>query len=225
MMAESANFVIPDDFRNLPYPLPPAADGVDPWHDAHRKYPLLSEIAAIVDPHDAVVDLGTWRGMSLISLAAGAPNASLLIGVDNEARELDSQRMAARNLSAFRRQAGRPYGWPARFYHDAIEVPDGLRIGLAHVDGAHDYSSVLHDLLWCKEHNVKLILVDDVASLVEVRHAVEVHCRLYQRDWLEVETSRGLGVIEGEGQNALLRFVASQLGLRWPQEWYYHESY
>jgi hypothetical protein len=220
MTTKPFGFVIPDDFRKLPYPLPSAANGVDPWHDAHRKYPLLAEIASIVAPHGAVVELGVWRGFGLISLEAGAPNASLFVGVDNEAREPDSQRMAAHNLSAFMRQVGRPYGWSARFYHDAIEVPDDLRVGLAHVDGAHDYSSVLHDLLWCEERGAKLILVDDVVSLAEVRHAVEVHSQLYGREWLEVPTSRGLGIIAGEGQCGLLSTIAHALTPPWTWEWH-----
>jgi predicted O-methyltransferase YrrM len=132
---------------------------------------LVNLAASLLPPGESYVEVGSYRGTSLIAAARGNDGADL-VGIDNFTLGDGSREQLDANLARFGVRATILEG-------DAFAlVPAGAlgdrRVGVYYYDAAHDYEAQLAGLRMIEPFlaDEALLLVDD-ADWERVRHAVD----------------------------------------------------
>lgn len=138
---------------------------------------LLFELAGTVPKDQAVIEVGSHHGKSTILLALGLPQGSTMTAID----PFDDPRWGGgpESLEAFEANL-RFAGVTDRvtlfrgLSVDAARTWSGPKVGLAWIDGAHDYVSVLADLDGWTPHLAPgaRLLVHDAFSAIGTTKAV-----------------------------------------------------
>ncbi len=138
---------------------------------------LLFELAGEVPRAEAVIEVGSHHGKSTILLALGLPQGSTMTAID----PFDDPRWGGgpESLEAFESNL-RVAGVTDRvalfrgLSADAARTWSGPKVGLAWIDGAHDYASVVADLDGWAPHLAPgaRLLVHDAFSAIGTTKAV-----------------------------------------------------
>lgn len=135
----------------------------------------LSQVC--LDENRCYLEIGVYRGLTLVSVAKVAPAGTAMFGIDNFAF-FDRDGMNERTV----RESLRKYGLEEKAtlinndYEDALENLSShignRKVGLYFVDGPHDYRSQLVCLEFARKHLAEgaVILVDD-SNYQHVRQA------------------------------------------------------
>lgn len=172
-------------------------DGVEGY--LHPDEPtFLAGLAAQVQPGQAIVEIGSYRGRSTIALAYGAQDGVIIYAVDpHDEHEVEGLPFGMADNQAFMANVSRAgMGHKIRAINleatrEVFELEPlwSENIGLFFVDGAHDYESVKRDVELCDVHLREgglLALHDSSGTWVDpTRVADELAAA---DDWTELES-------------------------------------
>jgi predicted O-methyltransferase YrrM len=118
---------------------------------------LINLAASLLDPGETYVEVGSFKGLSLIAAMLG--NEGDFVGIDNFSLGDGNRKLLEANLAR--------YGLSGHtiLEGDAFELLPGLdrRVGAYYYDAAHDYRSQVEGLRLAEPHLVPgaLLIVDD----------------------------------------------------------------
>jgi len=120
---------------------------------------LLNAAASLLEPGESYVEVGSYRGTSLIAAQLG--NEGDFVGIDNFSMGDGSREQLERNLERFGARASILEG-------DAFDVLrsgalEGRRIGVSYYDGPHGYEEQLEGMRLAEPYlaDTALVIVDD----------------------------------------------------------------
>jgi predicted O-methyltransferase YrrM len=120
---------------------------------------LLNLAASLLDEGESYVEVGTFKGLSLIAAMTGNEGRDF-VGIDNFSLGEGSRELVERNLA----EHGIEDGYEI-LEGDAFQLLPQLdrRVGVYYYDAAHDYESQLEGLRLAEPHLVSgaLMIVDD----------------------------------------------------------------
>jgi hypothetical protein len=197
------------------FPADQVAPDMQGWHSDH---PFLADTVARLRPR-VVVEVGAWKGLSVLSLAAALRDN----GIDGAVVAVDTWLGSSEHWADpnWRPALGLTHGYPTlqrAFMRNVIEaglerfvVPlpldslnaaallRGLKIapGIVHIDAGHDFASVTADLeaWWPLLESGGVLIGDDYHDLRHARHWPGVrrafNAFFGRRDLVPFEHSRG----------------------------------
>lgn len=136
---------------------------------------MLALAASCLDPDEAYLEVGTYRGCSLTSAASGTDNP--VIGIDNFC-QFDAEGVNKAQLDKTLEKYGKPNIRFVEADFRALPAPDD-RVGVYYYDGAHDTESTLAGLEWVLPAMSKtgIIILDDYSLHGCDRGALEFQIR------------------------------------------------
>lgn len=168
-------------------------DGIEGY--LHPDEPVfLAGLAAQVPSGQVIVEIGSFRGRSTISLAYGAPDGVIVYAVDpHEEHEVSGLLFGMADNQAFLSNVSRAgMGHKIRVVNlpslDALAIKTRNAIGLIFIDGAHEYRAVKADVLvWgnALEIGGVLALHDSTGTWADPTQAADELARDSQ--WAELE--------------------------------------
>jgi predicted O-methyltransferase YrrM len=146
---------------------------------------LLNLAASILDPGESYVEVGSFKGLSLIAAMLG--NAGDFVGIDNFSMSQGSRAVLEANVRRHR-LAGHTILEGDAFALLRGGALAGRRVGVYYYDAAHDYRSQLDALRLIEPHLVDgaLLIVDDT-DWAQVSRALRDYRRRQARVRLLVE--------------------------------------
>jgi predicted O-methyltransferase YrrM len=201
-----------------------ALEGVEGWFSPEQVARVV-ERAAAVPPTGRIVEIGSFRGRSMIAIARSAPDGTEIVAIDPHAgndrgpQEIEGfEDEAAIDSKVFLTNLERAgvrdrVTYVRKFSHDALgDVPGP--IDLLHVDGAHRYTPASDDIAtWgAKVVDGGSVLIHDSFSSVGVTLALATKLAFSGR-WRYAGRSRSLAeyVREPVSGTARLANVGRQL--------------
>jgi predicted O-methyltransferase YrrM len=201
-----------------------ALDGVEGWFSAEQIARVV-ERASALPPTGRIVEIGSFRGRSMIAMARSAPEGVEIVAVDPHAgndrgpQEIEGfEDEAAIDSKVFLTNLERAgvrdrVTYVRKFSHDALDDVPGP-IDLLHIDGAHRYKPASDDIAsWgAKVVDGGSVLIHDAFSSVGVTLAVATRLAFSGR-WRYAGRSRSLAeyVREPVAGTARLANVGRQL--------------
>jgi predicted O-methyltransferase YrrM len=201
-----------------------ALEGVEGWFSPEQVARVV-ERAAAVPPTGRIVEIGSFRGRSMIAIARSAPDGAEIVAIDPHAgndrgpQEIEGfADEAAIDSKVFLTNLERAgvrdrVTYVRKFSHDALEDVPGP-IDLLHIDGAHRYKPASHDIAsWgAKVVDGGSVLIHDSFSSVGVTLALATELAFSGR-WRYAGRSRSLAeyVREPVSGTARLANVGRQL--------------
>jgi len=161
-----------------------ALEGVEGWFSPEQVDRVASR-AAEAPPGGRIVEIGSFRGRSMIAIARSAPEGVELVAIDPHAgndrgpQEIEGFEEEAAEDNVVFRQNLEKAGVAERvrhvrkFSHDAHGDVDG-EIDVLHIDGAHRFSPAREDILAWGDRVVEggTMLIHDSFSSVGVTAAI-----------------------------------------------------
>jgi predicted O-methyltransferase YrrM len=180
-----------------------ALEGVEGWFSPEQVARLV-ERAAAVPPTGRIVEIGSFRGRSMIAIARSAPKGTEIVAIDPHAgndrgpQEIEGfEDEAAIDSKVFLTNLERAgvrdrVTYVRKFSHDALEDVPGP-IDLLHIDGAHRYRPASDDIAtWgAKVVDGGSVLIHDSFSSVGVTLALATKLAFSGR-WRYAGRSRSL---------------------------------
>jgi predicted O-methyltransferase YrrM len=180
-----------------------ALEGVEGWFSPDQVARVAAR-AAEVPPTGRIVEIGSFRGRSMVAMALSAPEGAELVAIDphagndrgpqeiegyEEEAEIDAKVFLANLERAGVRDRVR---YVRKFSHEALDDVEGP-IDLLHIDGAHRYGPASDDIVrWgAKVADGGTLLIHDSFSSVGVTLAILTKLLLSPR-WRYVGRSRSL---------------------------------
>jgi predicted O-methyltransferase YrrM len=201
-----------------------ALEGVEGWFSPEQVARVV-ERAAAVPPTGRIVEIGSFRGRSMIAIARSAPDGTEIVAIDPHAgndrgpQEIEGfEDEAAIDSKVFLTNLERAgvrdrITYVRKFSHDALEDVPGP-IDLLHIDGAHRYRPASDDIAtWgAKVVDGGSVLIHDSFSSVGVTLALATKLAFSGR-WRYAGRSRSLAeyVREPVAGTARLANVGRQL--------------
>jgi predicted O-methyltransferase YrrM len=201
-----------------------ALEGVEGWFSPEQVARVV-ERAAAVPPTGRIVEIGSFRGRSMIAIARSAPDGTEIVAIDPHAgndrgpQEIEGfEDEAAIDSKVFLTNLERAgvrerITYVRKFSHDALEDVPGP-IDLLHIDGAHRYKPASDDIAtWgAKVVDGGSVLIHDSFSSVGVTLALATKLAFSGR-WRYAGRSRSLAeyVREPVAGTARLANVGRQL--------------
>jgi predicted O-methyltransferase YrrM len=201
-----------------------ALEGVEGWFSPEQVARVV-ERAAAVPPTGRIVEIGSFRGRSMIAIARSAPDGTEIVAIDPHAgndrgpQEIEGfEDEAAIDSKVFLTNLERAgvrdrVSYVRKFSHDALEDVPGP-IDLLHIDGAHRYKPASDDIAtWgAKVVDGGSVLIHDSFSSVGVTLALATKLAFSGR-WRYAGRSRSLAeyVREPVAGTARLANVGRQL--------------
>ena len=161
-----------------------ALDGVEGWFSPEQVARVVA-LASVVPATGRIVEIGSFRGRSMIAIARSAPEGAEIVAIDPHAgndrgpQEIEGfEDEAAVDSKVFLTNLERAgvrdrVTYVRKFSHDALEDVPGP-IDLLHIDGAHRYKPASDDIAtWgAKVVDGGSVLVHDSFSSVGVTLAL-----------------------------------------------------
>jgi predicted O-methyltransferase YrrM len=210
--------------RGLESPLDIALEGVEGWFSPEQVSRVV-ERAGQVPAAGRIVEIGSFRGRSMIAIARSAPEGAQIFAIDPHAgndrgpQEIDGfEDEAAVDSKVFLTNLERAgvrerVTYVRKFSHDALDDVDGP-IDLLHIDGAHRFGPASDDIArWGgRVAPGGSLLVHDSFSSVGVTLALASRL-MFSGRWRYVGRSRSLAEYRREPVRgtARLRNVGRQL--------------
>jgi predicted O-methyltransferase YrrM len=180
-----------------------ALEGVEGWFSPEQVARLV-ERAAAVPPSGRIVEIGSFRGRSMIAIARSAPEGTEIVAIDPHAgndrgpQEIEGfEDEAAIDSKVFLTNLERAgvrdrVTYVRKFSHDALDDVPGP-IDLLHIDGAHRYRPASDDIAtWgAKVVDGGSVLIHDSFSSVGVTLALATKLAFSGR-WRYAGRSRSL---------------------------------
>ena len=180
-----------------------ALDGVDGWFSPEQVARVVA-LASAVPPTGRIVEIGSFRGRSMIAIARSAPEGAEIVAIDPHAgndrgpQEIEGfEDEAAVDSKVFLTNLERAgvrdrVIYVRKFSHDALDDVPGP-IDLLHIDGAHRYKPASDDIAtWgAKVVDGGSIVVHDSFSSVGVTLALATKLAFSGR-WRYAGRSRSL---------------------------------
>ena len=180
-----------------------ALDGVDGWFSPEQVARVVA-LASAVPPTGRIVEIGSFRGRSMIAIARSAPEGAEIVAIDPHAgndrgpQEIEGfEDEAAVDSKVFLTNLERAgvrdrVTYVRKFSHDALDDVPGP-IDLLHIDGAHRYKPASDDIAtWgAKVVDGGSIVVHDSFSSVGVTLALATKLAFSGR-WRYAGRSRSL---------------------------------
>jgi predicted O-methyltransferase YrrM len=180
-----------------------ALEGVEGWFSPEQVARVV-ERAAAVPPTGRIVEIGSFRGRSMIAIARSAPEGTEIVAIDPHAgndrgpQEIEGfEDEAAIDSKVFLTNLERAgvrdrVTYVRKFSHDALEDVPGP-IDLLHIDGAHRYKPASDDIAtWgAKVVDAGSVLIHDSFSSVGVTLALATKLAFSGR-WRYAGRSRSL---------------------------------
>jgi predicted O-methyltransferase YrrM len=201
-----------------------ALDGVEGWFSPDQ-VARVAERAAEVPPDGRIVEIGSFRGRSMIAIARSAPPGAEVIAIDPHAgndrgpQEIDGfAEEAAEDSEFFKANLDRAgvldrVMYVRKFSHDAHDDITG-RIDVLHIDGAHRFGPAREDIRAWGDRVAPggVLLIHDSFSSIGVTLAIVVALLLSGR-WRYVGRSRSLAEYRAEPVRGVPRLanIARQL--------------
>jgi predicted O-methyltransferase YrrM len=201
-----------------------ALEGVEGWFSPEQVARVV-ERAAAVPPTGRIVEIGSFRGRSMIAIARSAPDGTEIVAIDPHAgndrgpHEIEGfEDEAAIDSKVFLTNLERAgvrdrVTYVRKFSHDALDDVPGP-IDLLHIDGAHRYKPASDDIAtWgAKVVDGGSVLIHDSFSSVGVTLALATKLTFSGR-WRYAGRSRSLAeyVREPVSGTARLANVGRQL--------------
>jgi predicted O-methyltransferase YrrM len=193
-----------------------ALEGVEGWFSPEQ-VERVSTAAAEAPAAGRIVEIGSFRGRSMIAIARSAPDGVEIVAIDPHAgndrgpQEIDGfEEEAAEDNVVFNANLERA-GVSGRvrhvrkFSHEAHDDVDG-RIDVLHIDGAHRFKPAREDIVAWGDRVVKggSMLIHDSFSSVGVTLAI-FSTLLFSGRWRYVGRSRSLAEYRAEPVEGLAR--------------------
>ncbi len=201
-----------------------ALDGVEGWFSPEQVARVV-ERASQVPPTGRIVEIGSFRGRSMVAIARSAPEGVEIVAIDPHAgndrgpQEIEGfEDEAAVDSKVFLTNLERAgvrdrVTYVRKFSHEALGDVEGP-IDMLHIDGAHRYGPASDDIVsWgARVVDGGSILVHDSFSSVGVTLALATKL-MFSGRWRYVGRSRSLAEYRREpvGGRARLANVARQL--------------
>lgn len=202
-----------------------ALDGVEGWFSPDQVARVAAR-AAEVPPDGRIVEIGSFRGRSMIAIARSAPAGVEIVAIDPHAgndrgpQEIDGfADQAAEDSQVFTANLDRAgvlerVTYVRKFSHDAHDdVPD--RIDLLHIDGAHRFGPARQDIrAWGgRVAPAGVMLIHDSFSSIGVTLAIIAELLPAGR-WRYAGRSRSLAEYRADPVHGVARLanVGRQLG-------------
>jgi predicted O-methyltransferase YrrM len=180
-----------------------ALEGVEGWFSPEQVARVV-ERAAAVPPTGRIVEIGSFRGRSMVAIARSAPEGTEIVAIDPHAgndrgpQEIEGfEDEAAIDSKVFLTNLERAgvrdrVTYVRKFSHDALEDVPGP-IDLLHIDGAHRYKPASDDIAtWgAKVVDGGSVLIHDSFSSVGVTLALATKLAFSGR-WRYAGRSRSL---------------------------------
>ncbi|HEY8545626.1 MAG TPA: class I SAM-dependent methyltransferase [Acidimicrobiales bacterium] len=180
-----------------------ALDGVEGWFSPEQ-VARVAERAAAAPPGGRIVEIGSFRGRSMIAIARSAPEGVELVAIDPHAgndrgpQEIEGfEEEAAEDNVVFRRNLERAgvadrVRHVRKFSHDAHHDVQG-EIDVLHIDGAHRYKPAREDIVsWgARVVDGGTMLIHDSFSSVGVTAAIATSL-LFSGKWRYEGRARSL---------------------------------
>jgi predicted O-methyltransferase YrrM len=180
-----------------------ALEGVEGWFSPEQVARVV-ERAAAVPPTGRIVEIGSFRGRSMVAIARSAPEGTEIVAIDPHAgndrgpQEIEGfEDEAAIDSKVFLTNLERAgvrdrVTYVRKFSHDALEDVPGP-IDLLHIDGAHRYKPASDDIAtWgVKVVDGGSVLIHDSFSSVGVTLALATKLAFSGR-WRYAGRSRSL---------------------------------
>jgi predicted O-methyltransferase YrrM len=201
-----------------------ALEGVEGWFSPEQVERVATRAAA-VPSGGRIVEIGSFRGRSMIAIALSTSSGVELVAIDPHAgndrgpQEINGfEEEAAEDNVVFRRNLEKAGVWERvrhvrKFSHDAHQDVDG-EIDVLHIDGAHRFTPAREDILrWgARVAPGGSMLIHDSFSSVGVTGAI-LASLLLSGEWHYVGRSRSLAEYRREPVKgfARVRNVGRQL--------------
>jgi predicted O-methyltransferase YrrM len=180
-----------------------ALEGVEGWFSPEQVARVVARAAA-VPPTGRIVEIGSFRGRSMIAIARSAPDGTEIVAIDPHAgndrgpQEIEGfEDEAAIDSKVFLTNLERAgvrdrVTYVRKFSHDALDDVPGP-IDLLHIDGAHRYKPASDDIAtWgAKVVDGGSVLIHDSFSSVGVTLALATKLAFSGR-WRYAGRSRSL---------------------------------
>ena len=154
-------------------------------------------LAAMFKPKK-ILEIGTRRGYSLIAMFKGYPQVEFIWSCDNESYEKGSQGVALGNLVTSGWQGNDRFVTASSYTDEFKNAINDKTFDLIHIDAAHDYPDVVHDLELTLPVLSKdgVMLVHDYTYILDVKKAVDEFAVKYNLNCLLINSYRGLAVLQ-----------------------------
>lgn len=149
-----------------------------------------------------VLEIGTRRGYSLLSLCKDNDDIEYVVSCDNESYIEGSQKIAFANLT----KSG--YKKESKFFHCASTADNFVEFmrdvdpfDYIHVDAGHDYPDVVFDLNLCFPKLAKdgIMVVHDTTYILDVRKATLDFVKKEDCNMIEIPMYRGAIILQRKG--------------------------
>lgn len=195
-----------------------ALDGVEGWFSASQVARVV-ERASQVPASGRIVEIGSFRGRSMIAIARSAPEGAEIVAIDPHAgndrgpQEIEGfEDEAAVDSKVFLTNLERAgvrdrVNYVRKFSHDAVDDVVGP-IDMLHIDGAHRYGPASDDIATWGDRVVGggSILVHDSFSSVGVTLALATKL-MFSGSWRYVGRSRSLAEYRREPVRGVARLA------------------
>jgi predicted O-methyltransferase YrrM len=195
-----------------------ALDGVEGWFSASQVARVV-ERASQVPSTGRIVEIGSFRGRSMIAIARSAPEGAEIVAIDPHAgndrgpQEIEGfEDEAAVDSKVFLTNLERAgvrdrVTYVRKFSHDAVDDVVGP-IDMLHIDGAHRYGPASDDIATWGDRVVGggSILVHDSFSSVGVTLALATKL-MFSGSWRYVGRSRSLAEYRREPVRGVARLA------------------
>jgi len=164
-------------------------------HWVYDLYPVRGDIARIVEPC-SVFEFGAMLGWALVAFALGPEKPPTRIGwVDDESHTADSNRCVRENLRSI------PALSHTRLspYFNTFDALAFRQADLVAVDSDHSLDGTMRDLLVAYRLKPRVIVIDDMDAIREVREASLNFARWLKLPLWHVGTHNGLGYLDLSG--------------------------
>ena len=212
------------DSPTVPTELDRALDGVEGWFSPEQVARVV-ERASQVPPMGRIVEIGSFRGRSMVAIARAAPQGVEIFAIDPHAgndrgpQEIegfeDEAAVDSKVFLANLERAGvrERVTYVRKFSHEALGDVDGP-IDMLHIDGAHRYGPASDDIVSWGVRVVEggSLLIHDSFSSVGVTLALATKL-MFSGRWRYVGRSRSLAEYRREpvGGRARAANVGRQL--------------
>jgi predicted O-methyltransferase YrrM len=180
-----------------------ALDGVEGWFSPDQVARVV-ERASQVPPTGRIVEIGSFRGRSMIAIARAAPEGAEIVAIDPHAgndrgpQEIEGfEDEAAVDSKVFLTNLERAgvrdrVTYVRKFSHEALDDVEGP-IDMLHIDGAHRYGPASDDIAsWgARVVDGGAILIHDSFSSLGVTLALASKL-MFSKQWRYVGRSRSL---------------------------------
>jgi predicted O-methyltransferase YrrM len=222
--ADSTEQLVSSDSPTVPTDLDRALEGVEGWFSPEQVARVV-ERASQVPPTGRIVEIGSFRGRSMVAIARSAPEGVEIVAIDPHAgndrgpQEIEGfEDEAAVDSKVFLTNLERAgvrerVTYVRKFSHEALADVEGP-IDMLHIDGAHRYGPASDDIVsWgARVVDGGSILIHDSFSSVGVTLALATKL-MFSGRWRYVGRSRSLAEYRREpvAGGARLANVARQL--------------